>query len=84
MKISYVKYKNDTESFKLVKRLGFDVFDIEDPEKIDDKIKELKEQNYTSIVMTNEIASFSENIINQYGRDNKINIIITPSKRMNM
>ena len=83
MKISYVKYKNDLESFKFAKRIGMDVFEIEDPEKIDSKLKELKEKNYTSIFITNEVASFSENIVNKYGKDNNINIIITPSKRMN-
>ncbi len=83
MKISYIKYKKDTKSFKIPKLLGMEVFEIEDPEKIDNKIKELKEQNYTSIIITNEIASFSNDLINKYKRDNKINIIITPNKRIN-
>ncbi len=82
MKISYIKYKGDNESFRLPKKLGFDVFEIDDPETIDNKIKELEKKHYTSIFLTSEIAGFSENIINKYNKNNKINIIITPSKRI--
>lgn len=82
MRISFIKYKQDHENFKIAKGLGMDVFEIEEPEKIDEKIDELKQKNYTTIVIPNELASFSENLENKYKYDSKINIIITPSKNV--
>ena len=49
-------------------------------EEIDNKIQELKEQKYTTIIIPSELASFSEKIYNEYKNDPKINIIITPTK----
>ena len=49
-------------------------------EQIDEKIEELKKQKYTTVIIPNELASFSENIINKYKYDNSLNIIIMPSK----
>ena len=54
--------------------------EIKEPEQIDEKIEELKKQKYTTVVIPNELASFSENIINKYKYDDSLNIIITPSK----
>lgn len=39
MKISWVRRGNDLESFKMIKNLGFDVFDVEEPEKVDEVIR---------------------------------------------
>lgn len=83
MKISYIKYKYDKKSFRIPQLLGFDVFEIDEPEKIDNKIEELKEKKYTSIVISNELASFSENIISKYSTNSKLNIIIAPDRRIN-
>jgi len=47
-----------------------------------EKLKELINQNYTTIVMTNEVAGFSESIIKKYNKTDGVNIIITPSKHM--
>lgn len=80
MKVSWIKYAKDKESFKIPEALGFDVFKLTDPEKTDDKIKELMRQEYRMIVVSNEIASFSEDIITKYNRDKNINIIIANSK----
>lgn len=80
MKISFIKYKKDNENYKIIKNLGFPVFEIYEPEEIDKKITELKNLNYTTIVIPNELASFSQDIIKKYLYDNSINIIITPSK----
>ena len=80
MKISWVKYENDDESFKMPERLGFDVFKLVEPEKTDDKIKELINKRYDTIIVTNEIASFSEDIVKKYSKDRNINIIIARDK----
>ena len=80
MKISWVKYEKDEESFKMPERLGFDVFKLVEPEKTDDKIKELINKRYDTIIVTNEIASFSEDIVKKYSKDRNINIIIARDK----
>ena len=80
MKISWVKYEKDDESFKMPERLGFDVFKLVEPEKTDDKIKELINKRYDTIIVTNEIASFSEDIVKKYSKDRNINIIIATDK----
>ena len=78
MKISWLKYSKDNKSFKLFKNLGMDVYDIEDLEEIDQKIEELIKQKYNTIVLSNEVASFSQNIIKKYNKTENINIIIAP------
>lgn len=78
MKISFIKYEKEND-FKIPKLFGMNVEEIKEPEQIDEKIEELKKQNYTTIVISNELASFSEKMINKYKYDNKLNIIITPS-----
>ena len=80
MKISWVKYEKDDESFKMPERLRFDVFKLGEPEKTDDKIKELINKRYDTIIVTNEIASFSEDIVKKYSKDRNINIIIARDK----
>ncbi len=82
MKISCIKFKNDNSNFKFGKIIGMDVFEIEDPEKIDEKIKNLKDDNYDTIVISNELASFSNDLVNKYTKDENIKIIITPNKRI--
>lgn len=82
MKMSCIKYKNDKYSFKFAKLLGIDVIEIEDLETIDNKLEELKNKDYKSVMITNEVASFSENIINKYSKDINFNIIIIPNKRI--
>ena len=55
--------------------------DFEKPiTKIEEKIEELKKQKYTTIVIPNELASFSQDIISKYKYDPTLNIIIIPSK----
>jgi len=79
MAVSWIKASNDDKSFKIFKGLGMDVYEIDDLEKTDDKIKELIEQKYNTIVISNEVASFSEDIIKKYSKMENINIIIAPS-----
>ncbi len=76
MKISWIKYKNDVDSFKMPEALGFDVYKIEDPETTDEKISELIKKDYRMVVVSDEIASFSEDIIKKYNKDKNISIII--------
>ena len=75
MKTSFIKYEKD---YQIPKLLGMNIEEIKEPEEIDNKIEELKKQKYTTIVIPNELASFSQDIINKYKYDNKLNIIITP------
>lgn len=78
MKISLLKSANDNRNFKFFEHLGFDIYKIYDLEKTDLKIDELIKQNYNTIVISNELASFSEDIIKKYSKRQNINIIITP------
>lgn len=80
MKISFIKYEKE-ENYQLPQILGMNIEEIKEPEEIDEKIEELIKQKYTTIVIPNELASFSEKIIDQYKYDNTLNIIITPSKK---
>ncbi len=82
MKISFLKYIKDQETYKLPKGLGMDVFEIEHPEEVDHKIEELKEHHYTTIFIPSELASFSEKLVHQYQYDNAFHIVITPSKKV--
>ena len=80
MKISFIKYEKEP-NYKIPKLLGMNIEEIKKPEQIDEKIEQLKKEKYTTIVIPNELASFSENIINKYKNDNTLNIIITPTKK---
>lgn len=81
MKVSLIKSKNDSNSFKMFKGLGFDVIELDDLEKTDIEIDKLVNEKYKTIILTNEVAGFSENIIKKYNKSDEINIIIAPSKR---
>ena len=78
MKISWLKLKDDKRNFNVFKRFGFDVFDVDKPENTDDKIKELINNNYKTIVITSELSGFSEDIIKKYNKKEDIKIIIAP------
>lgn len=80
MKVTLLKGSNDKKSFKIFENFGAEVQKIDDLEKTDDKIKELIRNNYTTIIMTNEVAGFSESIIKKYSKTNDIKIIIAPPK----
>lgn len=83
MKISLIKSRNDKASFNVAKGLGMKVVELERNEEIDNKIKELVEEDYKNIVLTSEVAGFSEDIIKKYVNDKDINIYIAPNKRSN-
>ena len=80
MKISWLKSKKDNESFRIMKGLGFDVYEVQDLEETDEKLKELVTQKYDTIVVSNEVANFSQDIIKRYHKKENLNIIISPPK----
>lgn len=75
-----LKGSNDKKSFKMFEAFGADIHKIDDLEKTDDVIKDLINKDYRTIVITNEVASFSESIIKKYNKQKDIKIIIAPSK----
>ena len=81
MKSSFLKYYKDKGSFNMVKKIGMNVIEVREPEQIDSIIENLKQEKYTSIVIQDELASFSEDIINKYQNDNNFNIIIIPNNK---
>lgn len=80
MKMSWIKYEKDAKSFRMPEALGFDVFKLNDLEQTDDIIKDLIKQNYDTIIISNEVAGFSEDIIKKYQRDKDIKIVISFNK----
>ena len=82
MKISWIKYEKDNKDFRIAERLGMDVYKIEKPEEVDNKMQELVNDNYKTIVLSNEVAGFSEDIIKKYHNNKDINKIISPRKEV--
>ena len=78
--MSWIKYAKDDESFKVPERLGFDVFSLAEPEDTDAKIEELVQKRYDIIILTDQIAGFSEDIIKKYNNDRNVSIIIARNK----
>lgn len=79
MSISWLKASDDKKSFKIFESFGMDVYKVNDLDKTDEKIKELVDKKYTTIVLSNEVAGFSQDIIKKYNKIENINIIIAPS-----
>ena len=80
MKISWIKYEKDKKSFRLLEALGFDVFHLNDLEKTDETVKNLIQKDYDTIVLSNEVAGFSEDIIKKYQKNKDIKIVISVDK----
>ena len=80
MKISWIKYEKDKKSFRLPQALGFDVFLLDDLEKTDETVKSLVRNDYDTIILSNEVAGFSEDIIRKYKNDKNVRIVISFSK----
>lgn len=78
MQISWLKAKGDSKSFKIEEKLGLDVLEIQELDNIDKKIDELIEDNYHTIVISNELAGFSQNIIKKYVNNPYVKIFIAP------
>ena len=80
MKISWIKQEKDNKNFSIAERLGMDVHRLNNPEDVDKTMENLIKQNCNMIVLSNEIAGFSEDIIKKYQNNKEINIIISPRK----
>lgn len=80
MKISWLKYKKDKDSFRLPEALGLDVYKLADLEDSDKKIEELIKNDYKTIIISNDVASFSENIIKKYDKNPNVKIVISIDK----
>ena len=83
MKVSFIKYKDDKNRYKIAKMIGMDVFEINQPEEIDKQIEELEKQEYNTIFIPNNLASFSDNIVRKYKNTENLKIIITPTDTNN-
>lgn len=80
MKISWIKDEKDNKNFAIAERLGMNVYRLENPDKVDEKIEELVRQDFHTIILSNQIAGFSEDIIKKYKKNKNINIVISPRK----
>lgn len=80
MKLSWIKYEKDDKSFRLPEALGLDVFKLQDLEQTDNTIKKLIKQHYDTIILSNQVAGFSEDIIKRYQKDKDIKIVISVDK----
>lgn len=80
MKISWIKDEKDNKNFAIAERLGMNVYRLENPDKVDEKIEELVRQDFHTIILSNQIAGFSEDIIKKYKKNKDINIVISPRK----
>ena len=80
MKISWIKVEKDNKNFWIAERLGMPVYRLKQPEDVDDTISRLVNQNYKTIVLSNEVAGFSEDIIKKYRNSKGVNIVISTRK----
>lgn len=72
----YIKYKNEKQKIFLNANFGVEVIEIDDAEEIDNVLKNISNKKRTTIFMSDEIASFSEDIVKKYRRDKNIKIMI--------
>lgn len=77
MKISWLKSENDKKSFEFPENFRFDVYKLSNPDDVDSKIDELIKNNYNTIILSNEIAGFSQKINNEYIKNKNVEIIIS-------
>ena len=80
MKISWIKDEKDNKNFRIAERLGMPVYRLNNPEEIDKTMENLISKNCKTIVLSNEIAGFSEDIVKKYKNSTNVNIIISPRK----
>ncbi len=81
MSIGWIKSVKDTKSFRIAQNLGMDVYKLEDLDKTDEALEEMVKNKYNPIIISNEVASFSQDIIKKYNKMDEINIIIAPNKK---
>jgi len=78
IKVSWIKSSSDKESFKIFKNIGLNVLELDNPEDVDIKIQELVQGKCRTIIVSSEVAGFSEDIVKAYAKSSDVNIIITP------
>lgn len=83
MKTSFIKNANDKNNYAIAKGFGIEIFEIDNPENIDNKIDELVQEQYRTIIIPDDLASFSQNIIEKYSHNTNTNIVIVPIKYKN-
>ena len=59
MKISWIKQEKDKKNFTIAEKLGMEVYNLNDPEEVDKTINKLVNENYNTIILSNELAGFS-------------------------
>ena len=77
MRISWLKLDNDNKNFRIPANLGMDVFSVNSTENVDNKIDELIERNYNTIIVSNDVAGLSEKINKEYLYNKNVNIVIS-------
>ena len=83
MKNSWLKLDNDNKSFKIPTSFGMDVFSVNSTENVDNKIDELIERNYNTIIVSNDVAGLSEKINKEYLYNKNVNIVISKNRDNN-
>lgn len=76
MKISWIKSETDYNNFRIPELLGLDVFYLNNNDDIDKKIDELILNKYNTIIISKDLAGFSQKINKEYTKDQNVDIII--------
>lgn len=82
LRLVCIKAKSDEDSFKVLKAFGTKVYELEDLEQTDSQIRQCVKNNYDTILLSEELANFSNDIITKYKNTKTVNIIITSRKRI--
>ena len=81
IKVSWIKASSDENSFKVFKNMGLNVIELQNPEDVDATISGLIEKKCNNIVLSNEVASFSDDVVKKYNKSSDVKIIITPTSK---
>lgn len=73
----YIKSKNEKKKIFLNERFGVNVIELDDLENIDEEIQKVAMEKNNIVYISNELASFSNDIISKYKNDKNIKIIIS-------
>lgn len=73
----YIKQKKDKGKIFLNESFGVKVIEIDNIEDIDKALEEIEKKGKSTVFISNEMASFSNNIIKKYEKDQNIRIIIS-------
>ncbi len=73
----YIKSKNEKKKIFLNEKFGVNVIELDNLENIDEEIQKIATQKNNILYISNELASFSDDIIGKYKNDKNIKIIIS-------